>query len=291
MVDETGEDVPSQGARAATGGTDRPAGASEGSAVGAPRLLVVVAHPDDESFGCGGVIASAARSGAAVTVCCATRGEAGEVAEGSGVEAGELPRVREAELREAAAVLGATGVVLLDFGDSGMAGEAPPHTLVGAPLDAVVTAVARVVEDVQPDVVVTMDETGGDGHRDHVRIAAATTEAVRRRPGPHLYQWCLSRSLLGRWVEALRAELPESEHLDLDPTTMGRPDEDITTVLDVADLVPLRWEAIRAHRSQHSPFEVMPEALQDAFLGVDRLVRVSPPWPGGPPEHELSWPA
>ena len=256
-----------------------------------PRLLVVVAHPDDESFGCGSLIAHAARGGAAVTVCCATRGEAGEPATGSGVEPDALPAVRERELRDAAALLGASDVVLLDFVDSGMAGDAPSSTLVGAAFEDVVDTVAAVVASVEPGVVVTMDESGGDGHRDHVRIAAATIEAVRRRPGPHLYQWCLSRSLLGRWVEALRAELPESEHLDLDPTTMGRPDEDITTVLDVADLVPLRWEAIRAHRSQHSPFEVMPEALRDAFLGVDRLVRVSPPWPGGPPEHELSWPA
>ena len=254
------------------------------------RLLVVVAHPDDESFGCGSLIAHAARRGAAVTVCCATRGEAGEPAAGSGVAPEELPAVRERELREAAVLLGASDVVLLDFVDSGMAGDALASTLVGAPFEDVVGAVAAVVTSVEPDVVVTMDASGGDGHRDHVRIAAATIEAVHRHQRPHLYQWCLSRSLLGRWVEALRADLPDSEHLDLDPATMGRPDEDITTVLDVADLVPLRWEAIRAHRSQHSPFEVMPEALQDAFLGVDRLVRVLPPWPGGPPEHDLSWP-
>ena len=276
--------------RGDTGGATEGSGGGERSEVGRPRLLVVVAHPDDESFGCGGVIASAARSGAAVTVCCATRGEAGEVAEGSGVGAGELPQVREAELREAAAVLGATDVVLLDFGDSGMAGDAPPHTLVGAPLDAVVAAVTRVLDDVVPDVVVTMDETGGDGHRDHVRIAAATTEAVRRRPGPHLYQWCLSRALLQRWVEHVRAASPDSEHLDVDPSTMGRPDGDITTVLDVTDLEDVRWAAIRAHRSQHSPYEVMPPDLQDAFLHTDRLVRVLPPWDGGAVETALRWP-
>lgn len=161
----------------------------------------------------------------------------------------------------------------------------------GAPFEDVVGAVMGVVDAVDPHLVVTLDETGGDGHRDHVRIAATTIEAVQRRPGPHLYQWCLSRSLLGRWVEALRAQLPESEHLGLDPATMGRPDEDITTVLDVSHLVRLRWDAIRAHRSQHSPFEVMPPELQEAFLGVDRLVRVQPAWPGGAPEVELLWPS
>ena len=52
-----------------------------------PRLLVVVAHPDDETFGTGSVLLHAAASGWATTVVCATRGEAGEVVEGSGVDA------------------------------------------------------------------------------------------------------------------------------------------------------------------------------------------------------------
>ena len=253
-----------------------------------PRLLVVVAHPDDESFGCGGVIASAARAGAAVTVCCATRGEAGEAADGTA--AVDLAVVREGELRTAAAVLGAAGVVVLDFVDSGMAGDAGPGTLVGAAFEDVVAAVGRVLDDVQPDVVVTMDETGGDGHRDHVRVAAATTEAVRRRPGPHLYQWCLSRALLQEWVVHLQAQLPDSEHLDLDASAMGRPDADITTVLDVADLHEVRWAAIHAHRSQRSPYEVMPPQLQDAFLHTERLVRLEPAWEGGDQEVALRWP-
>lgn len=105
------------------------AGGVGGPGTGRPRLLVVVAHPDDESFGCGSLIALAAGGGAAVTVCCATRGEAGEPAPGSGVDADALPAVREQELRDAADLLGASEVVLLDFVDSGMAGEVDGTTL------------------------------------------------------------------------------------------------------------------------------------------------------------------
>jgi N-acetyl-1-D-myo-inositol-2-amino-2-deoxy-alpha-D-glucopyranoside deacetylase len=209
---------------------------------------------------------------------------------GCGVDAADLGPVREAELRAAASTLGAAGVELLGLVDSGMSGDAAPETLVGAPFEAVVAAVAEVITRVRPHVVVTMDETGGDGHRDHVRIAAATTEAVRRAPGPHLYQWCLSRSLLQQWVEHLRAQLPASEHLDLDPSVMGRPDHDITTVLDVEHLEPVRRQAMAEHRSQHSPYEVMPAALQAAFLHTDRLVRVVPAWDGGRLEDRLTWP-
>ena len=81
------------------------------------RLLVTVAHPDDETFGTGSIIAVAAERGAEVTVCCATRGEAGEA---HGVEPGShLAAAREAELRAAGAVLGVGRFVVLDYLDSG----------------------------------------------------------------------------------------------------------------------------------------------------------------------------
>src|SRR4051794_33732709 len=168
------------------------------------RLLVVVAHPDDETFGCGSVIAAAAEAGAHVTVCCATRGEAGELAPGCDLGGGTLADARVRELHRAGAALGAAEVVLLDFADSGMAGDPGAGTLTGAPLGSVVDAVAAVVAGVDPDVVVPLDADGGDGHRDHVRIAQATTAAVRRAgTGASLYYWCVTRSLLVAWFAAL----------------------------------------------------------------------------------------
>src|SRR5690349_9739463 len=94
-----------------------------------PRLQLVVAHPDDETFGCGSLLLHAVAAGARTSVVCATRGEAGEG------DTADLGAVRERELREAARLLGVGRVDLLGFADSGMSGEAVPGSLVGAPCD------------------------------------------------------------------------------------------------------------------------------------------------------------
>ena len=146
----------------------------------AARLLVTVAHPDDETFGTGSVIALAAEHGAHVTVCCATRGEAGDVR--GLTSATEIGAVREAELRSAGTALGVAQFIVLDYLDSGMTGEPGPRTLAGAPFGDVISDVRNVVDQIKPDVVVTLDPDHGDGHRDHAVIAQATVQACRHLP-------------------------------------------------------------------------------------------------------------
>ena len=246
-------------------------------------MLVVVAHPDDESFGCGSILALAAANGVHTTVCCATRGEAGSPDPSRGTAA--LAVVRERELRAAADLLGVGRVVVLDFEDSGIAGEVDERALVATPLDRVAAAIAAVIDDVRPELVVTLDAS--DGHRDHVHIRDATLLAVDRAGwmADRVYLACLARSLMQQWVAHLRAADPDSEYLELG--RLGTPDEDITTVLDTSDHYDLRWRVIATHASQTSPFEVMPPDLQRSFLATDRLRRIRPPWSGGPVEREL----
>ncbi|MFC6287665.1 PIG-L family deacetylase [Nocardioides sp. GCM10027113] len=231
------------------------------------RLLVVVAHPDDEAFGCGSVIAHATAHGLRSTVVCATRGELGEPAPGSGLTREELPAVRERELRSACALLGAERVELLGYRDSGVSGAPVPGSLAAADPTELRDRVATIVDEVRPDVVVTLD--AGDGHRDHAAVRDATLAAldvVEHRPAA-TYLHCLVRSVMAAFTG--------------DPT-LGTPDEDVTALVDVADVLDLRWRAIRAHASQVPPYDAMDEPLQHAFLAVDRLRRVDPPWPGGP---------
>jgi len=224
-------------------------------------------------------------------VCCAPRGEAGALAPGCDLGASTLAETRTRELHRAAAALGAGDVVLLDFIDSDMAGEPGPDTLAGATFESVVDAVAGVVARVDPDVVVTLDPSGVDGHRDHARIGAATTEAVRRRGGDvTLYHWAIARSLFVRWVEAQRQADAGRVDLEVDPTELGRADDEFTTIIDVGAYVRQRRAAIALHASQQSPFADMPPDLVDAFLRFDRLVRVEPPWTGGPTETALHLP-
>src|SRR4029078_824458 len=91
-------------------GTPRGAHRSHGDRARAVRLLVVVAHPDDGSFGCGSALAHAWRAGHDTAVLCATRGEAGE----SRIRTDDLAGVREAELHAAARILGGGSGRLLD---------------------------------------------------------------------------------------------------------------------------------------------------------------------------------
>src|SRR5687767_8652511 len=92
------------------------------------RWLVAVAHPDDESFGCGSTIAYATARGVEVVLVCATRGEAGEPVPGS-VDGRDLGAVREEELRRAATRLGIARLELLGYRDSGFDGEPPAGSL------------------------------------------------------------------------------------------------------------------------------------------------------------------
>src|SRR5690242_14030608 len=130
------------------------------------RLLLVVAHPDDETFGCGSVLLHATTRGVETVVACATRGELGEIAPGVHVEPGGLGDVREEELRAAAAASGVSRVELLGWRDSGVDGPAATGSLAAAAADDVAETVARVIDEVRPSVVITPD--GRDGHRDHV---------------------------------------------------------------------------------------------------------------------------
>ena len=127
------------------------------------RVLVVVAHPDDETFGLGAVIDLLTRAGAEVRVLCYTRGEASTLNE----IGASLRSARESELRQAGAVLGMAGVDLLDYGDGRLA--AIPEAELAA-------RVLQALASHRADGLLVFDETGITGHPDH---RAATRAAVR----------------------------------------------------------------------------------------------------------------
>lgn len=235
------------------------------------RLVVVVAHPDDETFGCGSLIAAAALAGATVTVVCATAGELGEST--MTVARHELGRIRERELHSAAAVLGAARVVLLGYTDSGFDGPAAPGSLCAAPLDDVADRIAEELERLEPDVVLVLD--GSDGHRDHLAIRDAVRAALDRRPAPpvRLFEHVLIRSLMHEWVAARRvAAGADDPYVDL--PDIGRPDDEVTHVVATEHVLARRERAISMHASQTSPFDGLDPALARRFLAADHLVRV-----------------
>jgi len=231
------------------------------------RLQVVVAHPDDETFGCGSLLLATARAGAVTAVTCATRGEAGEVRAGVGIPVGGVGALREHELREAAKLLGVRRIDVLGFRDSGMEGDPHPDSLVAADESAVRASVESAVDAFSPNVLVTLDAS--DGHRDHARMRDVTL-AVGRDRGLPVYLHSLPRSTMQRWAEHMAAIDPALAYLRLGE--LGTPDEEISVVLDTSAFLEQRWEAIRAHRSQSSPFDGLPDDLAHAFLASDHLI-------------------
>lgn len=118
-------------------------------------------------------------------------------------------------------------------------------------------------------MIVILDAS--DGHRDHVAIRDATVTAVdsSAHPVAPTYLVCLARSSMTRWANHMRTTGGGDVYLAM--TELGTPDADITLVIDVEEHLAARWAAIRAHGSQASPYDDLPEALQHEFLATDRL--------------------
>ena len=149
-----------------------------------PSALVVIAHPDDESFGLGAVIDRLTAAGAAVHILCYTHGGASTLNQ----TRADLHRAREAELRQAAAELGAAGITLLDYPDGGLAGI-PAAELAGHVADAA----ARV----NASGVLAFDDTGVTGHPDH-RAATGAAVLAARRAGLPVLAWTLPAAVAAR---------------------------------------------------------------------------------------------
>jgi LmbE family N-acetylglucosaminyl deacetylase len=151
------------------------------------RLLISYAHPDDESFGLGGLITRYVEQGVEVYLICATNGDVGTVAPEMLNGYNSVAELRLAELDCAAETLGLSQVYKLGFKDSGMMGSETsndPACLWQAPQEVVTRRVVEVLREVQPQVVITFNKFGGYGHPDHIAIQRATAEAFKLASDP-----------------------------------------------------------------------------------------------------------
>lgn len=269
------------------------------------RLLCVVAHPDDETFGAGSTLIKYAAEGVSVYTACATRGDVGEIAEGSGATPETLSQVREQEYYEAGKIMGVKRSILYGFRDSGMAGTPDnehPNAFINVPMDVVVSLVVDTIREIRPHVVFTFDEGGGYGHPDHIHASEATKLAYFAAGDPtysgsnlaprepwspsKFYYWGFPRSRMRKWFKIMAEANPDSDLAELDSDQMGVPDEQITTVLDTSPYADTRRAAIAAHRTQYSPLDRLssgdPEDdLVAEYLGNDHFIRVDPPFATG----------
>jgi LmbE family N-acetylglucosaminyl deacetylase len=191
------------------------------------RALVVFAHPDDAEFLCGGTVASWARDGTEIHYVCATDGSAGW--NGPDLSRQEVARLREAEMREAADVLGVRSVTFLGFVD----GTLEPNLQLRR-------AVTREVRRVRPDIMLTFEPSLWSGrryvnHPDHRAIGEAVLAVVA----------CDAPT---------RPQFPELLEEGLEPhkvTRLWLPTFDgADTYVDISDTIDLKIEALHRHKSQ-----------------------------------------
>jgi LmbE family N-acetylglucosaminyl deacetylase len=141
------------------------------------KLMCILAHPDDESLGFGGLLAHYAHQGVATHLITATRGQRGWLGEPTAYPGPEaLGRIRERELWAAAEVLGIEETTLLDYMDGDL-DQADPTEIIGL----LVSHLRRV----RPQVVLTFDPYGIYGHPDHIAICQFTTAAISAAANPH----------------------------------------------------------------------------------------------------------
>jgi LmbE family N-acetylglucosaminyl deacetylase len=249
-------------------------------------LLLVHAHPDDESILTGGVIALAARDGHRVVLVTATLGENDDGTNVDGTTAGtELSELRRQELEAACVTLGVDRLELLGYHGCGFGsdGASPDRRLLhAAPVAEVAERLASVLRDERPDVVVTYGADGTYGHPDHVMTHRATLAALEMvaKDGwapAKVYLHAVPRSLVEIVVEAARTgsiDLPR----DL-AHAAGTPDDYITTVVDVSAVLDRKLAATVEHGSQmHTglPLAAMAAGVFDTVFGVERFVLAGP---------------
>jgi N-acetyl-1-D-myo-inositol-2-amino-2-deoxy-alpha-D-glucopyranoside deacetylase len=268
------------------------------------RLLLVHAHPDDETINSGATMAHYAAAGAQVTLVTCTLGELGEIAvpELSGIaaeRADQLGGYRISELERAMVTLGVTDHRFLGgagrWRDSGMMGT-PGNSDARAfwrcasdeqAFDEATASLVEVIRDVRPQALLTYDANGGYGHPDHImahRVAmAALDRAATGGAGwrvPKAYYSASPRSRLQQVIDALRAA-GQPTPFDVEKASdlpFGNDDDEITTAIDASEFGPVKLAALRAHATQiadGAPFFAAARHFGEASMGYEhyRLAR------------------
>jgi N-acetyl-1-D-myo-inositol-2-amino-2-deoxy-alpha-D-glucopyranoside deacetylase len=268
------------------------------------RLLLVHAHPDDETIASGATMAKYAGDGALVTLVTCTLGEEGEVlvpelAHLAPTASDGLGRHRIRELAAACEALGVTDHRFLGgagrWRDSGMMGLATnerPDCFWQANLDEATRELVAVMREVRPQVVVTYNENGDYGHPDHIQAHRVTVAAFEASGDPQrypdagepwqpakLYYVATPFSVLDEMIEATRNH-PQAqvfwgpEVRSAAELGFGVPDEVITTRIDAREHHAAKMAAMRAHATQiavDGPFYALADGIAKEAWAVEHF--------------------
>jgi N-acetyl-1-D-myo-inositol-2-amino-2-deoxy-alpha-D-glucopyranoside deacetylase len=251
--------------------TDTPPLTATGREQGATGgLLVVTAHPDDETLIAGGTLAACAAAGIPTAVVCLTRGEAGPISDPALATRANLGAVRLAELHAACAELGVDWLRCYRRMDAHL-----PWSDAGA----IARQLARIVAERHPAAIVTFGEDGLYYHPDHIAALEFTQRALARvADPPALYRAAWPDSLMRELVHELRRRRLPSDLWGIDAAEFGIAELDDAAALDVRPFVRHKLRALRRHRTQVGPghaFTAIPADLAERFLGYEWFVPVA----------------
>lgn len=232
------------------------------------RLLLVHAHPDDETINNGATMALYAALGAQVTLVTCTRGEEGEVlvpdlAHLAAHQTDALGEHRVTELANAMHELGVTDHRFLGgdthrFRDSGMMGTEPnnrPDVFWQANLEEVADLLASVIDEVKPHVLITYDEFGGYGHPDHIQAHRTAMRAAEKSKHsiPKIYWNVMPKSVIQESIDAMKKIGTDFMGVDsADELPFAKDDSFVHTMIVGNKYVEQKMSAMRAHATQIS---------------------------------------
>jgi N-acetyl-1-D-myo-inositol-2-amino-2-deoxy-alpha-D-glucopyranoside deacetylase len=230
------------------------------------RVLLVHAHPDDETINNGATMAMYAALGAQVTLVTCTRGEEGEVlveehAHKAAAHDDLLGDHRVIELAEAMKALGVSdhrflGEPKVKFRDSGMMDTEPnkrPDCFWQADLNAAADLLVSVIDEVKPHILITYDEFGGYGHPDHIqahRVAMAAAEKSQWEI-KKIYWNVTPRSVIQEGIDKMKelgSDFMGAESADDLP--FCKDDSFVSAHVDGNAYVNQKMDAMRAHATQ-----------------------------------------
>jgi N-acetyl-1-D-myo-inositol-2-amino-2-deoxy-alpha-D-glucopyranoside deacetylase len=246
--------------------------------VDVPSLLLVHAHPDDESIGTGATMAKYAAEGVRVTLVTCTLGELGEIIPPRlrHLTPDELGKHRIGELELACEQLGVTDHRFLggagrwrDSGMMGLPGNDDPRCFWRADLNEAAGELAKIIKEVRPRAIVSYDANGYYGHPDHIQAHRVTRIAhALAAPGARLYATAVPRSVLAKALE-LPPDSPFRRSDDLRPAAC---DDAVTTVVDAQPYLDRKLAAMRAHETQitvYPPYYALSDGFGQRALGTE----------------------
>ncbi len=251
------------------------------------RMLLVHAHPDDETINNGVTMAMYASMGAHVTLVTCTRGEEGEVLVPglSHLASAETDLLGEHRVTELAAAMKELGIddhrflgePTVRYRDSGMMGTPPndrPDVFWQADVETAAKLLVEIIHEVRPHVLITYDEIGGYGHPDHIqahRVAMRATELADQWQIPKIYWNVFPKSVVALGIEEMKkigSSFFGAESADDIP--FAKDDEFVTAAIDGSTFVGQKMAAMKAHETQidfDEPFFAMSNNLGTQMWG------------------------